>query len=95
MELAENQFRNEIQQVVLQARNAKKQYEASVKSVEASEKALENIKTSYEAGAANLYDLTFATNAYDTALIQRALAKYDYIFKAMVIDFYLGRSINF
>ncbi len=95
MQLAEIQFRNEIQQVVLQARNAKKQYEASIKSVEASKQALDNIKLSFEAGASNSYDLTFATNAYDTALIQRALAKYDYVFRVMVIDFYLGRSINF
>ena len=94
-ELQEIQFRNEIAQVLLQAKNAKKQYEASLISVEASQKALENITQSFEAGAANTFDLTFATNTYDTALIQSAVAKYDYVFKSMIIDFYLGRAINF
>ncbi len=93
--LAEIQFRNELEQVLLQAKNAKKQYEASLVSVDAGKRALDNIKTSFEAGAANTFDLTFASNTYDTALIQSTIAKYDYIFKAMVIDFYLGRSINF
>jgi outer membrane protein len=95
MELEELQFRNEVEQVLLQAKNAKKQYEASLISVEAGKQALDNITNSFEAGAANIYDLTFAQNTYDTALIQSAIAKYDYIFKSMIIDFYLGRSINF
>lgn len=95
LELQENQFRNEIAQVLLQARNAKKQYEASLISVEAGKQNLENVTRSFEAGAANTFDLTFATNTYDTALIQSTVAKYDYVFKTMIIDFYLGRAINY
>ncbi len=94
-EFAEQQFKNELQQVLQQARNAKKQYEASLVSVEATQQSLQNVKAGFEAGTSNAFDLNFATNAYDTALIQSIVSKYDYIFKTMIIDFYLGRSINF
>jgi len=90
-----DQFRQQIEQAIIDAKNAKKQYEAAEKSVEASKKALDNLKSGFDQGTVNNYQLTIATNQYDAAKIQSLISKYDYIFKMKVIDFYLGKGMNF
>lgn len=90
-----NQFRSQIEQALLDARNARKQYDATEKTVIANKRALDNVQVSFEQGNANSFELNIASNNYDTAQIQSLISKYDYIFKMKVIDFYLGKSINF
>lgn len=90
-----NQFRTQIEQALLDARNARKQYDANEKSVIATKRALDNTQVSFEQGNANSFELSIASDNYDTAQIQSLISKYDYIFKMKIIDFYLGKSINF
>lgn len=88
-------FRQQIEQAIIDARNAKKNYEASETSVIASKRALDNLEVSFNQGAVDNYQLTIANNQYNTARIQQIIAKYDYIFKMKIIDFYRGKNLNF
>lgn len=88
-------FRQQIEQAIIDARNAKKSHEAALKSVEASLKSLENLQSSFSAGNVNSFQLNIATTQYNSAQLQSIITKYDYIFKMKVIDFYQGKPLNF
>lgn len=91
----QDQFRQQLEQAIIDARNAKKQYEAAEKSVEASKRALENLQSGFNQGTIDNFQLTIATNQYDNAVTQSLISKYDYIFRMKVIDFYKGKGLDF
>ncbi len=90
-----DQFKQQLEQAIIDARNAKKQYEAAEKSVTAFEKALENAQNGFNQGTTDNFQLTIASNQYDNAKTQSLISKYDYIFKMKVIDFYRGKGLEF
>ena len=90
-----DQFRQQLEQALIDARNAKKSYEAAEKSVLASERSLDNLKVRFEQGAVNNFELNIATDQYDTAVTQSLISKYDYVFKMKVLDFYRGKGLDF
>ena len=91
----QDQFRQQLEQAIIDARNAKKQYEAAEKSVLASKRALENLQLGFNQGTVDNFQLTIAANQYDNALTQSLISKYDYIFRMKVIDFYKGKGMDF
>lgn len=88
-------FRQQIEQAIVDARNAKVQYEAAEASVEASKQSLDNLKLSFDQGNVNSFQLNIAADQYNNAQIQSLLAKYDYIFKMKIIDLYMGKQLQF
>jgi outer membrane protein len=83
-----------IEQAFTDAKAALKQYEASEKSVELQELAFENAQTSYNLGASNVFELEQVKNRLLNAQSSYLNAKYNFVFKTKVLDFYLGKSIT-
>lgn len=89
-----NNLKTQVQQALTDARIAKKQYSASQKSMNALKAAFDNTKRKYDLGAVNTYDYIDAKNQLDVAQLNLIIAKYDYIFKTKVIDFYMGYPLQ-
>jgi outer membrane protein len=92
-QLTQNRLKNDIQVAIANARAAKKQYEASEKAAYASKIAYENIEKKFKVGASNTFELTTAKNTWDSSETDQIVAKYDYIFKLKVVDFYQGKRL--
>lgn len=83
-------LKTNVQQVIADARSAKKQLDASQKTFEARKAALENAQKRYELSAISTYDFLSSKNQFDAAQTNLIIAKYDYLFRLKVLDFYQG-----
>ena len=94
LEQAKVDLESNIQLAFNDAKAALKSYISSNKSVIARQLSFDNAKERYNIGALNSLDLeqnrTQLVNS-QASLIQ---AKYDFIFKSKVLDFYLGKPLN-
>lgn len=70
-------------------------YDAAMKSKESAQMAFEFAEAKFQAGASNSLDYTIAVNNLAQADISLSQSKFDYIFKRKVIDYYLGKPIEF
>lgn len=94
-EQEKQRLKSNIQQALANARSAKKQLAASRKSAEAMEVAYENAKKRFDLGQLNSYDFLNVKDRYDNAKTTLLIARYDFIFSIKVIDFYVGKPLNF
>ena len=92
--MAVQQLKTSVQQALSDAQTAKIAFEASQKSVEAQKAAFENAEKRFELGAINTYDYILAKNQYDSSAVNAIIAKYDYIFRTKILDFYIGRPLT-
>ena len=81
---------NTIYQALNDAKGAKKSYEAAKKSEIARKTAYEYAKERFENGALNTINYFQAQQLFETAQSELIKAKYDYIFKIKVLEFYFG-----
>lgn len=88
-------LRVNITQALADAKAAKKALDAANKSALATKQSYENATKRYEFGSVNSYDLANVKLRYDNALLSALVAKYDYIFRVKVLDFYLGKPLKF
>ncbi|MGG5577468.1 TolC family protein [Myroides sp. C15-4] len=65
-------------------------YEASVVTLESREKSLEYARERYAVGLINIFELNQNQNLYVTAQSNLLKAKYDYIFKNRILEYYFG-----
>ncbi|MDX2303902.1 MAG: TolC family protein [Microscillaceae bacterium] len=89
-----NQLRQTIEQAYVDAQSALNTYQARQKQVEALELSYETTEKRYNAGAANVVDFNLARINRDNARSDAVRAKYDYLFRKKVLDFYLGRDLS-
>lgn len=82
-----------VQRAFTDAQAALKSYQASTASVQARELSFSNAQERYAIGALNSFELEQARLALINAKALSINAKYDFIFKTQVLDFYLGKSI--
>ncbi|MCC6251199.1 MAG: TolC family protein [Bacteroidia bacterium] len=87
-----------LQQMVFQAyadaTATLRKYNASQKSVASFKEALNNVEQRYNLGAANSVDYITQKNNMANAEAQLLQAKYEYIFKVKILDFYAGKPIS-
>jgi outer membrane protein len=83
-----------ITQAYVDAKAAKATYEATEKSLETARKSFEVARKRFEAGSVNNFDFTQQKTRVDIAEINFLNAKYDYVFRTKVLDFYLGKTIK-
>ncbi len=88
------QLKNDIQTAIANARSAKLQMAAAEKTLEAQKNAYVNTEKRHAIGGANSLELTTAKNNLDIAQNDLITAKYDYLFRLKIIDFYLGVPIT-
>ena len=89
----ENALMNEINLAYNNYLAANQRYAATSKSVEAQQNNLNYIQKRYEAGATNVFELTQAKNNYSMATSNEIQAKYEVVFRALIIEFYKGNPI--
>ncbi len=94
VEREKNTLKTNVQQALADAKAASKSYQAAKKSRDAQSAAYNNATKQYDLGAINSFDYVNSRALLDNAEISLIIAKYDYLFKAKVVDFYMGRPIS-
>lgn len=85
---------NTINQAYNNAEGAFEFYEAAQKTELARQKAYEDAVNRFEAGVMNIFDFNQIKQRYETAASDVVRAKFDYIFKLKVLEFYFGINIT-
>lgn len=87
-------LKNDIQTAIANARAARLTLDAAQKTFEATDIANTNTVKRHALGTINTLDLTTARNNRDIAENDLVVAKYDYVFKLKILDFYLGKPLE-
>ncbi len=85
---------NTINQAYNNAEGAYKFYQASKKTLKARKEAYLIAEKQFEAGVINSFDFIQIKQRFDIAASDNVRAKYDYIFKLKVLEFYFGIEIT-
>ena len=97
-ETALEQQRLDLESAINQAYNDAKGafafYEAAQKTLFFREQAREVARSRFELGVINVFDFVQVNQRYEAAVTNAIRAKYDYIFKLKVIEFYFGVPIS-
>lgn len=83
-----------VQRAFADAKAALRAYEAAKSSLQSQEIAFQNSQERYDIGAMNAFDLEQSRLRLVNAESSLINAKYDFIFKTKVLDFYLGKPIT-
>jgi outer membrane protein len=98
-EITSQERKNSLRQSIERAYNdvlgAGRSYDQSLKQVEAQTESFRVTQRSYELGAMNFIDFQVGQNNLFEARTNLLLAKYDYIFKLKILDFYQGNPLEF
>lgn len=90
LELEKQTIRENIQEAYFSVNTSYQAYEAAKESVRSNALSYDYAQRSYDAGVLNIYDLNQAQNNLAVAEAQMAQAKYNFIFRLKVLDFYAG-----
>lgn len=91
---AELDLERDVYQAFVDAKGALNAYETSLVAVEARELAFNYAQERYNVGMMNAFDLNQAQILLVNAQSDAVRAKFDYIFKVKVVEFYFGIPIN-
>lgn len=91
----ENTLRQTVETSYNNAIAASKSYNSSFRQVGAREEAFRMVKQRFDIGAANYVEYQVAENDLFRARSDLSRAKYEFIFRKKVMDFYLGNPIEF
>lgn len=94
VKLAEDRLYKEIQQAWTDARGALERYNSARSSVVSNAESFRNTEQKFNAGAATAVDYNVAKNNLLAAQSLVIQARYDYIFKMKILDFYRGVEIT-
>ena len=83
-----------IQKAVNEAESAYEDYQASLESVESNEEAFKYTKEKYDVGLVDAVEYKIAKNELSSARSNTANAKYNYIFRLKILEFYMGREMK-
>jgi len=83
----------DIQQAQSDATAALEKYKASIQAVESNQESFNYTQQKYEVGLVNSVDFNIAKNELLIASSNLLQAKYEYIFKIKILDFYMGKQI--
>lgn len=95
LQQAENQLRKQIEQANADALASHKKYLASQKSVQALSESFRYTEEKYNVELVSTYEYNDAKNRLYQAETDLLQAKYDYIFKTKILDFYTGNELTF
>ena len=94
-DLAEQNLYKTIAQAFANARAALNKFNANKASVEASEQSFYYAQQKYNVGAISTFDYNNAKTRLQNAQGNLVQAKYDYVFKLKVLDYYQGKELKF
>ena len=93
-EQVKNRLKTDVQRAVTDVKAARKSYEAAMRVAEARGAAYQDTEKRFNLGVANSFEFITAQNQRDQAEVELIIAKYDYIFKSKVLDYYQGKRIT-
>lgn len=94
-QLAKNNLNKVINQAVYDLRAAEKRYYSAQTAYQSSKDAFNVIEQRYAVGLVNSLDFNQAQTNLNKAQFDQIQARYDFIFRSKVIDYYLGNPITF
>ncbi len=94
LDLQKNTIEKEITQQYTQAIAAQKKFEATEKALEWNREAFKYIQQKFDVGLVNPVDYNTQKNLLIKAESDLLQAKYDYIFKLKILDFYMGKPLT-
>lgn len=94
-ELTKLQLRQTIEQAYTNMVAAEKRFNATTIQVESLEQAFRAAESRFNAGAINSVDYNLAKTNLDRARANLVQAKYDYIFRTKILDFYQNKPLSF
>jgi outer membrane protein len=94
-DLTEQNLYKTIAQAYANSKAALNKYNATKLSVEASEQSFFYAQQKYNVGAISTFDYNNAKTRLQSAQSNLVQAKYDYVFKLKVLDFYQGKELKF
>jgi outer membrane protein len=94
LENTKNQLRNDVTTAYTNLKAARSRYKAAKLSEEAQRLNFEFAQKRFEAGASNNVDLLTAKNQWSQAQTQLLNAKYEYVFRSLIINFYKGQELK-
>lgn len=89
------QLRQSVEQAVTDEKAAEKQYIASKEAYSTEELTFHNMEIQFKVGKSNATDYLIEKNNDEKALANLVQAKYNYLFKIKVVDYYLGKPLTF
>lgn len=90
VEQEKQKLKENIQEAYFHATTSYDAYRAARESVRSSELSTDFAQRSFDAGVLNIYDLQIARNNLMIAKAQMAQAKFNFVFRLKVLDFYAG-----
>ncbi len=94
LQLAKNTLRKNVETAYTDALAAYKSYQARQKSLNSLNESFKYTEQKFDVGMVNALDYNVAKNQLNVAESELLSAKYDFIFKLKVLDFYLGKSLT-
>jgi outer membrane protein len=91
----EQTLRQSVETAYNDALSSSKAYNASLRQVQAREEAYRMMDQRLQAGSANSFEVQVSQNSLFQAQTDLARAKYDFIFKKKVLDFYQGKTLDY
>jgi outer membrane protein len=95
LEQQENTLRQNIEQAYTDAKSALKSYVAAEKSLDANQLAFDYAEQRYELGMINAYEYKDSKNRLIRASSDLLQAKYDFVFKVKILEFYKSSTLTF
>ena len=94
LEQTQQNLKQAVYQAYYDAVSARSQYESATEAERASEKSFRWTESRYNAGSANEAEYTTSRLQWNNAQSSAIRAKYDFIFKQKILDFYQGGYIH-
>lgn len=93
-QIVRNQVRQTIEQAYYTMLNAAKRYEATAKQIESLELSFKAAEARLNAGAINAVEYNISKNNLDRSRASLVQAKYEYIFRTKILDFYQNKPLS-
>jgi outer membrane protein len=93
-DLVRQQLKNDIQTAIANVRAGRQQYEAAQRTLDATRMAFGNTERRHQLGAATTLELTTARTNLDVAENDLVVARYEYLFRLKILDFYQGKPLS-
>ena len=94
LQQAKNQVNETVKQAFFDANAAKKKYNANVKAVNATKESFKYATKRYEVGSINGVEYNQSKTNLARAEADLVQAKYDYLFKFKILEFYQGKPLS-
>jgi outer membrane protein len=94
LELTKNTLRKEIETAYSDAKAAYKSYVATQSSLSSFEESFRYTEQKFNVGMSNSVDYNIAKSQLTSAESELIRAKFDYIFKTKILDFYMGLPLT-